>query len=221
MKDKFTIGEAIRRRRQERGWSLQRTCDEAGGALYPSFLSTVEKGGSMPSVAIAAALAAALDTTVDALLEESANPGGSIAPAESAKRVPVVPWDMAVEWALNPDPKRLPNGTPWILPPENPPGALFALVVPDDSMHAMSGPAFPLGSTIFINPRRQAEPNDFVVGYSSSPANLTFKRLIQNGEQRYLRALNPQFPMEQIDGGFTTVGVVSAMAMAFEKGMIR
>ncbi|MOA59403.1 putative HTH-type transcriptional regulator [compost metagenome] len=85
----------------------------------------------------------------------------------------------------------------------------------------MSGPAFPLGCTIFINPRRQAEPNDFVVGYSSSPANLTFKRLIQNGEQRYLRALNPQFPMEQIDGGFTTVGVVSAMAMAFEKGMIR
>ena len=84
MKDKFTIGEAIRRRRQERGWSLQRTCDETGGALYPSFLSTVEKGASMPSVAIAAALAAALDTTVDALLEESANPGGSIAPAESA-----------------------------------------------------------------------------------------------------------------------------------------
>lgn len=221
MKDKFTIGEAILRRRQARGWSLQRTCDEAGGALYPSFLSSVEKGKSVPGVNIAAAIAAALDTTVDALLEEAHNPGVAIAPAESAKRVPVVPWGMAVEWAQNPDNKRLPNGTPWILPPENPPGALFALVVPDDSMHAMSGPAFPMGSTIFVNPRRQAEPNDFVVGYMNSPANLTFKRLIQNGDQRYLRALNTQFPMVQIDGEFTAIGVVSAMVMMLEKGLIR
>lgn len=221
MKDKFTIGDAIHRRRQARGWSLQRTCDESGGALYPSFLSAVEKGTSMPSVSIAAALAVAFDTTVDALLEESSNPGLALAPAESAKRVPVVPWAMAVEWAGNPDPKRLPNGTPWILPPENPPGALFALVVPDDSMHAMSGPAFPIGSTIFVNPKRAPEPNDFVVGYISTPANMTFKRLIQNGDQRYLRALNPQFPMVQIDGEFTAIGVVSAMLMVIEKGLIR
>lgn len=221
MKEKFTIGAAVHRRRRARGWSLQQTCDATEGALYPSFLSAVEKGTSTPSVAIAAALAVAFETTVDALLEESSNPGLSLAPAESAKRVPVVPWAMAAEWAVNPDPKRLPNGTPWILPPENPPGALFATVVPDDSMHGMSGPAFPIGSMIFINPKRTPEPNDFVVGYMGAPANLTFKRLILNGDQRYLRALNPQFPMVQIDGEFTAIGVVSAMLMVLEKGLIR
>jgi SOS-response transcriptional repressor LexA len=72
-----------------------------------------------------------------------------------------------------------------------------------------------------VNPRRQAEANDLVVGYTHKGDELTFKRLIQDGAQRYLRPLNPQFPMVSIDGNFQVVGVVTGMRMIIEKGVIR
>lgn len=222
MKDKYSIGAAILSRRTSRGWSLQRVCDETGGVIYPSSLSAIEKGTSVPSVLNAYALAKVYGTTVEALIEESRNDAPPpTAPAESAKRVPVVPWEMAEEWTTKPDLARLPSGTPWELSPENPPGAIFGLVVRDDTMHAPSGPTFPMGGTIFVDPRREAEPNDFVVGYTGNPLEVTFKKLIHDGSQRYLRALNPQFPMISIDGSFKVVGVVIGMTMRVAKGLIR
>ncbi|MFT0722015.1 helix-turn-helix domain-containing protein [Pseudomonas aeruginosa] len=221
MKETFSIGPAILRRRLARGWSMQKTCDEAGNALYPSFLSAVEKQSSMPSVAIAYALAKAFGTTVDALIEEAIAPGSTPAPAESAKRVPVIPWELAAEWAKSPVIERLPTGTPWVLPPDNPPGAVFGLTVRDDTMHAPSGPAFPVGSVIFVDPRQEAEANDLVVGYTVTPSEPTFKKLIQDGSQRYLRPLNPQFPPISVDGNFQVIGVVTGMQMRIAKGLIR
>ncbi|ASN72202.1 hypothetical protein 3S15_17 [uncultured Caudovirales phage] len=222
MKSKYSIGAAIHSRRSVRGWSLQRVCDETGGAIYPSSLSAIEKGDSVPSVLNAYALAKVFGTTVEALIEESMTESPPpTAPAESIKRVPVVPWEMAAEWALQPDIKRLPSGTPWELSPDNPPGAIFGLVVRDDTMHAPSGPTFPMGATIFVDPQREAEPNDFVVGHTGNPQEITFKKLIQDGSQRYLRALNPQFPMVSIDGKFQVVGVVVGMTMRVAKGLIR
>lgn len=222
MKEKYSIGAAILNRRTLRGWSLQRVCDETGGAIYPSSLSAIEKGTSVPSVLNAYALAKVYGTTVEALIEESMNDTPPpTAPAESAKRVPVVPWNMAAEWAIRPEIGRLPSGTPWEISPENPPGAIFGLVVRDDTMHAPSGPSFPMGGTIFVDPRREAEPNDFVIGYTGNPVEITFKKLIQDGSQRYLRALNPQFPMVSIDGNFKVVGVVIGMTMRVAKGLIR
>lgn len=222
MKGKYSIGPAILSRRVARGWSLQRVCDETGGAIYPSSLSAIEKGESVPSVLTAFALAKAYGTTVEALIEESLTDAPPpTAPAESAKRVPVVPWDMAAEWAQSPDLQRLPSGTPWELPPDNPPGAIFGLVVRDDTMHAPSGPSFPMGATIFVDPRREAEANDFVVGHTGNPGEITFKKLIQDGSQRYLRALNPQFPMVSINGEFKVVGVVIGMTMRVTKGLVR
>ena len=221
MNETFSIGRAILRRRSSRGWSLQKLCDEAENKLYPSSLSAVEKETSVPSVMAAYYLAKALGTTVDALIEESASPGLKPAPAEPVKRVPVLQWENASDWIENPDISTLPSGTAWEIPPENPPGSMFALVVRDDTMHSTSGPAFPVGSTIFVKPATDAEANDLVVGYTHDRHQLTFKKLIRDGSQRYLRPLNPQFPPVSIDGNFQVIGVVVGMAMRLSKGAIR
>ncbi len=221
MKDTLQIGPAIRSRRQARGWSMAALCEATGNAIYTSSLSTIENGQSVPNVIAAYAVAKALGTTIEALIEEATNPGQARSPVESTERVPVVPWGMAAEWRLNPDIARLPGNTVWVIPPENATAGMFALIVPDDTMHSPSGLAFPAGSTIFVNPRRTAEANDLVVGYTHKPDELTFKRLIQDGAQRYLRPLNPQFPMISIDGDFQVVGVVTGMRMIVEKGVIR
>lgn len=221
MNDTQHIGPAIKTRRQARGWSQATLCEATGNAISVTTLSTTENGMSLPNVLAAYAVAKALGTTVEALIEEATNPGTARNPTENAERVPVVPWHMAAEWRLNPDITRLPGNTHWVLPPENSTPGMFALIVPDDTMHSPSGLAFPAGSTIFVNPRRTAEANDLVVGYTIKPDELTFKRLIQDGAQRYLRPLNPQFPMISIDGNFQVVGVVTGMRMIVEKGVIR
>lgn len=222
MNQKFSIGPAILRRRQAQHWSLQRLCDAADNVVYPSALSAIEKEKSVPTVLTAYALAKAFGTTIDALIKESlGETQAPAAPAETVKRVPVIPWEMAAEWAKSPVIERLPTGTPWVLAPDNPPGAVFGLVVRDDTMHAPSGPAFPVGAVIFVDPRQEAEANDLVVGYTVTPAEPTFKKLIQDGSQRYLRPLNPQFPPISVDGNFKVIGLVTGMRMSIAKGLIR
>jgi SOS-response transcriptional repressor LexA len=221
MKKQITIGPAVLRRRRELGWSMQRLCDETGGAIYTGYLSDIEKENSNPSVDKAYAIAAAFGTSIDKLIEESISPNAALAPSEHARRVPIVPWELAHEWAQNPDISRLPSGTPWEVPLDSQATRGFFLSVRDESMHAPAGPAFPAGALIFVDPAQEARVNDFIVGYTSDPTAPTFKKLVQDGSQSYLRALNPQFPVTQIDGNFRTIGVVIGMVMKTSRGIIR
>lgn len=220
MKATLNIGPAIKARRYAQGLTLQQLCDATGGAIYTSHLSSIERGKMTPNVAIAAVLANALGVSLDALIEESRSEGMPIATSELARRVPVIAWENAADWAKNPDPARLPKGTQWVLPMDNPPGQQFALVVQDEAMHGPSGPAFPIGATIYVDPSKVALANDFVVGHTGEPSAPTFKKLIRDGSHLYLRALNPQFPMVQVDDTFERIGVVVGMSMRLRNGVV-
>lgn len=221
MRKPITIGPAIKRRRQALGWTLQRVCDETGGALYTGYLSEVEKGKSMPSVDKAHAIATVLGTTIDQLIDEGVSASTPQAPKEHATRAPVVPWDQAAQWAQDPDISRLPGGTPWEVPLDSKSPRGFFLRLSDESMHAPAGPAFPNGSLIFVDPDLEHQVNDFVVGYDTDPTAPTFKKIVKHGTQSYLQALNPQFPAIQINGNFRVIGVVIGMTMRTSRGLIR
>lgn len=218
MQRDFTIGTAIRMRRQALGWSLQRLIDASHIEMSTGHLATLETKDVAPSVYVADALAKGLGTTIDVLLKEAANPKGFTAPSEHAQRVPVIPWSLAAEWALNPDPTRLPTGTAWVMPPEVPPGRVFAMTVRDESMQAPSGVSFSMGYTIFVDPSRKALANDFIVGHLGDPAAPVFKKLTLDGSAYWLRALNPQFPMQQMGDTFEVIGVVVGLRATFDKG---
>lgn len=218
MQRDFTIGTAIRMRRQALGWSLQRLIDASHIEMSTGHLATLETKDVAPSVYVADALAKGLGTTIDVLLKEAANPKGFTAPSEHAQRVPVIPWSLAAEWALNPDPTRLPTGTAWVMPPEVPPGRVFAMTVRDESMQAPSGVSFSMGYTIFVDPSRKALANDFIVGHLGDPAAPVFKKLTLDGSAYWLRALNPQFPMQQVGDTFEVIGVVVGLRATFDKG---
>jgi SOS-response transcriptional repressor LexA len=221
MRKPITIGPAIIRRRQALGWTLQRVCDETGGALYTGYLSDIEKGKSVPSIDKAHALATVLGTTIDQLIDESVSGTTPLAPTEHATRSPVVPWDLAAQWAQSPDISRLPSGTPWEVPLDSKSPRGFFLRLSDESMHAPAGPAFPNGSLIYVDPDLEYQVNDFVVGYDSDPTAPTFKKYVRHGSQSYLQSLNPQFPALQIDGNFQVIGVVIGMTMRTSRGLIR
>ncbi|MGL4262849.1 MAG: helix-turn-helix domain-containing protein [Afipia sp.] len=218
MQRDYTIGTAIRMRRQALGWSLQRLIDASHIEMSTGHLATLETKDVAPSVYVADALAKGLGTTIDVLLKEAADPKGFSAPSEHAQRVPVIPWNLASEWGRNPDPKRLPAGTAWIMPPESPAGRTFAMTVRDEGMQAPSGISFPMGYTIFVDPGRKAVANDCIVGHLGDPAAPVFKKLTLDGSAFYLRALNPQFPMQQVGDTFEVIGVVVGVRATFDKG---
>ncbi len=62
------LGRRVQQLRKERGWSQQELATEAG--LDRAYLSTVEKGKQNITIGAAARIAAALDTTLSALIEE-------------------------------------------------------------------------------------------------------------------------------------------------------
>lgn len=92
--------------------------------------------------------------------------------------------------------------------------------VRDESMQAPTGISFPTGYTIFVDPGRKAVANDFIVGHLGDPTAPVFKKLTLDGSAYYLRALNPQFPMQQVGGTFEVIGVVVGMRAAFDKGEV-
>lgn len=220
MQRDFTIGTAIRMRRQALGWSLQRLIDASNLEMSTGHLATLETKDVAPSVYVAAALAKGLGTTVDILLNEARNPNGFTAPSEHAQRVPIVPWALAAEWVKNPDPRRLPAGTAWVMPPDSPSGRVFAMTVRDEGMQAPTGISFPPGYTIFVDPARKPVANDFLVAHLGDQAAPVFKKLTLDGSAYYLRALNPQFPMVQVGDTFESIGVVVGLRAGFDKGAI-
>lgn len=62
------LGRRVQQLRKERGWSQQELATKAG--LDRAYLSTVEKGKQNITIGAAARIAAALDTTLSALIEE-------------------------------------------------------------------------------------------------------------------------------------------------------
>ncbi|ECA4811383.1 LexA family transcriptional regulator [Salmonella enterica subsp. enterica serovar Rubislaw] len=85
----------------------------------------------------------------------------------------------------------------------------FWLEVKGHSMTAPQGgrPSFPEGMIILIDPEEKVEPDDFCVARMGGD-EFTFKQLIMDGGEKYLRPLNPQYPLLTVNESCQTVGKV-------------
>lgn len=77
----------------------------------------------------------------------------------------------------------------------------FALKVKGDSME----PEFTEGMILIVEPEMDFSPNDFVIVKNGDEA--TFKQLIKDGLDWYLKPLNPRYPIKPL-GGSKIIGVV-------------
>lgn len=88
----------------------------------------------------------------------------------------------------------------------------YALRIQGDSME----PVFPDGSIIVVDPSLEARHGSFVVVRLDNAAQATFKQLVIDGSCRYLKPLNPRYPLMAIQEDATICGVVRQMVMNFE-----
>lgn len=83
----------------------------------------------------------------------------------------------------------------------NPSKRAFALRVEGDSMTSPypSQQSFPEGTLLIVDPERAANAGDYVIAKDISTQKATFKRLVQDAGRWFLKAINPAYPLIEID----------------------
>ncbi len=168
-------------------------------------LQKIESGKSSHSKKLGN-IAKALDCTPEYLLygvTVDKNSNTSIAPVYK-NNLPLVSWVQAGNWS---EIENLPDAEiEYYLCPVNCSKKAFVLKVQGASME----PRFNQGDQIFVDPEAQPESGSYVVARLDDENQATFKQLIIEGDKKYLKAINPDWPIKfiEINGNCTIVGKV-------------
>lgn len=88
-------------------------------------------------------------------------------------------------------------------------GPAFWLEVTGDSMTAPAGvrPSIPEGTLVLVDTGIEPTPGKLVVAQLDESNEATFKKLIVDSGKRYLKPLNPAYPLIPINGNCRIIGV--------------
>lgn len=89
----------------------------------------------------------------------------------------------------------------------------YALRVQGDSMVSAIGDSFPAGATLIVEPEMEAQPGDYVIALNAANKT-TFKQLIKDSGDLYLKPLNSRFPIQPL-GDAKIIGVVREFTKKF------
>ncbi|CAB3705951.1 putative HTH-type transcriptional regulator [Achromobacter ruhlandii] len=141
----------------------------------------------------------------------SAQPFGSgtnVAPGPDLYTpIPLISWVQAGDWCTVVDNFAPGDAEEWLPCPRAHSPSAFALRVRGVSME----PKYQDGDIIFVDPEVQANHGRNVVVRLDNDEAATFKQLVEEGNKRYLRPLNPDWPgpkLIPINGNATICGVV-------------
>jgi len=122
-------------------------------------------------------------------------------------KYPVISKVQAGAWAEACEAYTLKDIDLWLESDAHIQGDAFWLEVEGDSMTAPAGLSIPEGAFVLFDTGRDAINNSLVIAKLSDSNEATFKRLIIDGGQKYLKGLNPQWPMVPINGNCKIIGV--------------
>jgi len=126
--------------------------------------------------------------------------------------VPLISWVAAGNWREVVDPYP-PGGGESLVPVTCRVGKnAYALRVQGDSME----PVFPNGSIVIVDPAGEPRHGSYVIVRLDDAEQATFKQLVIDGGIRYLKPLNPRYPVMEIRERATVCGVVRQMVMDFD-----
>ncbi|HBR3463180.1 LexA family transcriptional regulator [Klebsiella pneumoniae] len=84
----------------------------------------------------------------------------------------------------------------------------FWLDVQGDSMTAPAGLSIPEGMVILVDPEVEPRNGKLVVAKLEGENEATFKKLVIDAGRKFLKPLNPQYPMLEVNGNCKIIGVV-------------
>ena len=131
----------------------------------------------------------------------------SVVKTSRGERVPLISWVQAGHWCEAMDPFAPGDAEDWLFCPANHSSSTFALRVRGVSME----PKYRDGAIIYVDPERSADHLSSVIVRMEDEAEVTFKQLVIEGDKRFLRPLNPDWPgpkLISIDSDAVICGVV-------------
>lgn len=121
--------------------------------------------------------------------------------------IPIVSWVNAGSWGESPYIEDHHQERKFI--PGKMPKRTFGLIVSGTSMEDCGGKYhFPSGSLILVNPDADWKANDFVVAVDEATQEATFKQVIDDCGTKFLKPLNPQYPVMRVTETTSIKGVV-------------
>ena len=135
---------------------------------------------------------------------------GSAARAElPVSSLPLVSWVRAGQWNEVVDVYPPGEGEKPVYTTRKVGPRAYALRVVGDSMENPNGrPTYPQGSIIIVDPDREPMHGNAVIVRLEDSKEATFKQLIVEGGVRYLKPLNPRYPIMKVGAHATFCGVV-------------
>lgn len=115
----------------------------------------------------------------------------------STPRVPLLTWDQVGITATD-------EVETWVPVTRRVGSGSFALMVQGDSMES----EFSDGDTIVVDPKAPVRHNCYVVVRMRANDYATFKQLIIDGGRRFLKPLNPRYPILEMEASGEICGVV-------------
>lgn len=91
----------------------------------------------------------------------------------------------------------------------------FALQVEGDVMESPYGISFSDGVVVIADPGEVAIHSSFVIATISYGKEATLRQVVSDGNKRYLKALNPRYPITEFTVNTTVYGVVKQMIVNF------
>lgn len=123
------------------------------------------------------------------------------------KRYPLISNIQAGAWAEAIEPYTVDQVAEWYESDAHIQGEGFWLKVTGDSMTASAGLSIPDGTLVLVDTGREAISGSLVIAKLSDSNEATFKKLVVDGGQRYLKGLNPNWPIIPINGNCKIIGV--------------
>lgn len=123
-------------------------------------------------------------------------------------RYPVISWVAAGAWAEAVEPFPPGFSDRYEVSDYDSKGIAFWLEVKGDSMTSPVGTSITEGMMILVDTEADATSGKLVVAKLADSNEATFKKLVEDGGRRFLKPLNPAYPVEMCAEGCRIVGVV-------------
>jgi len=164
-------------------------------------------------------IAAALGVTSEHLLGEYNGIGEpatdyNVTAGPSIKgRVPLISWVQAGEFCEAIDLFQPGDAEEWIDCAQSHSSEAFALRVQGGSMT----PEFNEGEIVIIDPNASADSGRFIIAKKAADSSVTLKQLMIDGDESYLKALNPDWPNKiiKMNEEWHICGVVIAKSKSY------